>query len=167
MANVKYRLAISIECLLRRSLFPCRLTVWSWNRVSLLWRKFYREIKATRKSAGHCSEESFALEMGIGSDGNRGRGKARRRRGRRLLMVRLLLLLGRFFCRLLRCFLLRHEHSTSLRCQSMDRFRCCISDFVHRVKCLPSGFLRSEWARTPIRDFGAGSLGKGFCVSKM
>jgi hypothetical protein len=105
--------------------------------------------------------------MRIGSDGNRGRGKARRRRGRRLLMVRLLLLLGRFFCRLLRCFLLCHEQSTSLRCQSMDPFTCCISDFVHRVKCLPSGFLRSEWARTPIRDFDASSIGKGFCDSKM
>lgn len=142
-------------------------TVQSWNRVLLLWREFYREIKATRKSAGQCSEESFVHEMRIGSDGDRGRGNARRRRGRRLLIVQLLFFLGRFFCRLLRCFLLCHEHSTSLRCQSMDPFSCCISDFVHRVKCLPSGFLREEWARTPIRHFGAGSLGKGFSVSKM
>ena len=72
------------------------------------------------ESIGDVAEELFdrtaTRVMRCGAENDRKRGMVRRRRGRRLLMVPELLLL---LCRLLRCFLCCHEHSTSLQFQKL------------------------------------------------
>lgn len=72
----------------------------------------------------------------------------RRRRGRRLLME-LLLLLCRLFCRLLRCCFLRcHEISTPFQCQNGEQCVSGISEFELRVNfCLQDSSGRSEAGR--------------------
>ena len=79
-----------------------------------------REFSQVVESIGDVAEELFdrtaTRVMRCGAENDRKRGMVRRRRGRRLLVVPELLLL---LCRLLRCFLRCHEHSTSLQFQKL------------------------------------------------
>ena len=103
-------------CIRTPSLIPSRWMAGQRRRV-LVGDAGSRVVESFGSVAEEMFDPTATRAVRRGAKNDRGCGKVRRRRGRRLLIERRLLLLGRLLCRLLRCFLRCHEHSTPLRFQ--------------------------------------------------